>query len=249
MLGGIGTALLILLWSEFYGRLAPLRVALLYSLSIVLAGFLVRICQGFLPTWLVGAAACLPLLSLVSVILSFRELSVGERPTSGGMRAFPWKPIALMALYGFAYGMEQAAFGASEEAIMPHSSWGTLLVGAAVFLGVTLRGTHFDFSLVYRSALPLMIVAFLVLPAFGVFDGAVSSYCINASYAAFQILIMMVLANLCYRYGMSAVWLFGLERGLRSLFIVAGRQTGTALAGLSLPFDPIWAVSALAVCW
>ena len=57
----------------------------------------------------------------------------------------------------------------------------------------------------------------------------------------------MVLANLCYRYGMSAVWLFGLERGLRSLFIVAGRQTGTALAGLDLPFDPLWSVSALAV--
>ena len=36
---------------------------------------------------------------------------------------------------------------------------------------------------------------------------------------------MVVMANFCYRYGASAVLLFGIERGLRALFTLAGRHT------------------------
>ena len=55
----------------------------------------------------------------------------------------------------------------------------------------------------------------------------------SASYTAFSILIMLIMANLCYRYGMSAVWLFGIERGVRALFTLFGRQTEQLLGAPS----------------
>ena len=118
--------------------------------------------------------------------------------------------------------MYQSTFG-------PHSAFGTLAVAAIVFVGVIARGGKFDFGIVYRIALPLMVAAFLIIPNGGAFGQAVSDFCTSASYTAFSILIMLIMANLCYRYGMSAVWLFGIERGVRALFTVLGRQTEALL--------------------
>lgn len=36
---------------------------------------------------------------------------------------------------------------------------------------------------------------------------------------------MIICANLCYRYGASAVFIFGIERGVRAVFMFLGRQT------------------------
>ena len=87
--------------------------------------------------------------------------------------------------------------------------------------------------MIYRIALPLMVAAFLILPNVGVLGQAASDFCTSASYTAFSILIMLIMANLCYRYGMSAVWLFGIERGVRALFTLFGRQTEQLLGAPS----------------
>ena len=99
--------------------------------------------------------------------------------------------------------------------------------------GVIARGGKFDFGVIYRIALPLMVAAFLILPNVGVLGQAASDFCTSASYTAFSILIMLIMANLCYRYGMSAVWLFGIERGVRALFTLFGRQTEQLLGAPS----------------
>ena len=119
--------------------------------------------------------------------------------------------------------MYQSTFG-------PHSAFGTLAVAAIVFVGVIARGGKFDFGVIYRIALPLMVAAFLILPNVGVLGQAASDFCTSASYTAFSILIMLIMANLCYRYGMSAVWLFGIERGVRALFTLFGRRPSSCWA-------------------
>ena len=47
-----------------------------------------------------------------------------------------------------------------------------------------------------------MVAAFLILPNVGVLGQAASDFCTSASHTAFSILIMLIMANLCYRYGM-----------------------------------------------
>ena len=66
-----------------------------------------------------------------------------------------------------------------------------------------------------------------------------------------SIIIMLIVANLSYRYGASAIWLFGIERGIRQIFMMLGRgvtdgaHTFNLLGGNGEVFISI--VSAIAV--
>ncbi|WP_080802521.1 helix-turn-helix transcriptional regulator [Arabiibacter massiliensis] len=222
-LGGWGIAIVILLWSELYGCLNPFRVALYYSASMIVAALVIYVCRGMAVTWLGAVVAVLPVASLAAVAAGFRALPGDELPSTHPTRfSFPWKIVLLMAVYAFAYGLKESSM--YQSTFGPHSAFGTVAVAAVVFFGVIARGGKFDFAFIYRIALPLMVAAFLILPNVGVLTQAASDFCTSASYTAFSILIMLIMANLCYRWGMSAVWLFGLERGVRALFSLVGRQ-------------------------
>lgn len=232
LLGGFGIALVILLWSELYGCLNPFRVALYYSASMIVAALLIYLCRGLLLPWLGAVVLVLPVVSLAACAAGFRSLPSGELPRAKPSKfSFPWKIVLLMAIYAFAYGLKESSM--YQSTFGPHSAFGTLAVAAIVFVGVIARGGKFDFGVIYRIALPLMVAAFLILPNVGVLGQAASDFCTSASYTAFSILIMLIMANLCYRYGMSAVWLFGIERGVRALFILFGRQTEQLLGAPS----------------
>lgn len=220
--GGIGIALLILLWSELYGCLNPLRVTTYYSLSIVAGGLAIYIWRGFMFPWLFVMTAILPLVSLLCVHAGFRKIPADEQPRDKRTKlSAPWKAILLMAAYAFAYGLLESVsysgfFG-------PHSAPGAVIAGLVVFFAAALQRKRFDFGVIYRIALPLTVAVLLLIPALNVFGSAASSFCAAAGYTAQSILVMVVIANLCYRYGASAIWLFGIERGVRQIAMMAGR--------------------------
>lgn len=228
VLGGMGIALVILLWSELYGCLNPFRVALYYSASMIVAAFLIYLCRGLLLPWLAIVVLLLPVISLAGVAAGFRSLPSAELPSARPTKfSFPWKIVLLMAIYAFAYGLRESSM--YQSSFGPHSAFGTLAVSLIVFVGVIARGGKFDFGIIYRITLPLMVAAFLIIPNVGLLTKAMSDFCTSASYTAFSILIMLIMANLCYRYGVSAIWLFGIERGVRALFSLLGRQTEVML--------------------
>jgi DNA-binding CsgD family transcriptional regulator len=222
-MGGGGIALLILMWSEIYSCLNPIRVALYYSTSLFTAAIIIYIFRGSLMPWIFVGSLILPVVSLLCVLLSYRSIPAEDLPVAPTRNfSFPWKPVLLMSIYGFAFGLREINLYTSTFG--PHSSFGTAFAALVVFAGVLVYGRHFDFTRVYRLALPLMVGAFLLLPSFGFFNEFVSKLCVSAAYAAFSILIMLILANMCYRFGVSALWLFGIERGVRALSIFFGRQ-------------------------
>jgi DNA-binding CsgD family transcriptional regulator len=81
-----------------------------------------------------------------------------------------------------------------------------------------------------------MVGAFLILPSLSPLTQFLSDFCMAASYTAFSILIMLILANMSYRYGISALWLFGIERGVRALFSLLGRVLENNSSVLDLGF-------------
>lgn len=235
ILGGFGIGLMILFWSELYACLSPLKVALYYSLSCVMAALIVVVCKGFLFPWLFGVALVMPAFSLMCVLLSYHSLSEDELPQAvEGKFSFPWKPVLLMAVYAFAYGLQESSL--YNETFGPHSALGTVLVAGIVFIGVVAKGNRFDLGRIYRVALPLMVAGFLLLPSFGILDTFASNLCVSASYMAFSILMMLIMSSMSYRYGMSAIWLFGIERGIRSIFSMSGRFVEGYMATSDIPF-------------
>lgn len=222
LLGGFGIALLILFWSELYGCLNPLRVALYYSASIVVGALVLYVYRGFMLPWLFVMTSLLPAASLVLLRRGFGSLPTAELPSTSWTRfSVPWKAVLFMAAYAFAYGLMEGGLYAG--AFGPHSAPGTLAVGVLVFLGVAVRGGRFDFGIIYRVALPLMVVGLFLLPTLGHVQGMAASFCVSAGYTAQSVLIMLIMANICYRYGVSALWLFGIERSVRQVSMWLGR--------------------------
>lgn len=107
-----------------------------------------------------------------------------------------------------------------------------MLVAVLVFVGVSFQGGRFDFSLIYRFALPLIVAALFLVPVFGGTQNYAAGFCMAAAYTAQSILIMLICANICYRYGVSAIWLFGIERGVRQIFMWLGRVTAAGVGAL-----------------
>ena len=248
VLGGMGIALMILIWSEIYGCLNPLRVAIYYSLSIVVGALVVYVYQGFKFDWLFVMTALIPVVSLLMAHAAYSQLPNAERPARrpAAELSVPWKAVLLMATYAFAYGLlEEKSYAGG---FGPHSLPGTLFAGLAIFVGVCARGKRFNFTHIYRGALPITVAAFLLLPAFNLVSDQISALCVSVGYTMQSILIMIVIATICYRYGANAIWLFGIERGVRQIFMILGRDANDfALSfGLDAATTDL-AISALAV--
>lgn len=233
MLGGFGIGLIILIWSELYGCLNPVRVALYYSGSIVVGALVIYVYRGFMMPWLFVMTAFLPALSLLCARQGFGKLAPDDRPSLAWARfSVPWKAMLFMAAYAFGYGLLEGPMYL--DSFGPHSAPGTLFMGALVFVCVLVRRERFDFGVIYRVALPLVVVALFLVPAFGRVPGSVAGWCMAAAYTGQSILIMLVMANICYRYGVSALWLFGLERGVRQIVMWLGRTLAAWASGVNL---------------
>lgn len=181
--GGFGIALVILTWSELYGCLNPLRVALYYSASIVAGAVVLYVYRGFMLPWLFVMTALLPPLSFWAASRGFAHLPPQERPATAWTRfSVPWKAVLFMAAYAFGYGlMENGMYGG---VFGPHSAPGAVLVAVLVFVGVSFQGGRFDFSLIYRFALPLIVAALFLVPVFGGTQNYAAGFCMAAAYTA-----------------------------------------------------------------
>lgn len=246
VLGAVGIALIILLWSELFGCLNPFRVALYFSGGLVVGALVLWLFKGLAIPWLWVCTCLVPVVSLVCLRRAYDLLPDDERPRrSWGTFSFPWKPIAVMALYSLAYGMCERVFG-SELGI--HSGLGCVAAAGAVYLVVCLRRDRLHLSFAYRAACPLLLASLLPLWMLGPIGGELASFCALAAYTFVLIVIMVVLSNLTYQYGFNAVWLFGIERAVRLVSVQAGLAATEALTDSSFGYLALCVVVAVARC-
>lgn len=219
---GCATALIILLWSEFFGCLKPLRVGFYYALSFVVGFLAIEATHLLTTTGSVVYVCCLPIASLFLLVQAHKSLSSAERLTvTHTPYRFPVKPVALMALFACAYGFREPIM---YELMGPHSSLGLLLLsGGIVFILVAMQ-SRWNYSVFLGRIVPLIAVVLLVLSNFMPATSSITENLISASYAAFSVFIMTIFANISYRYGVSALWLFGIERGVRALVMMGARK-------------------------
>lgn len=222
VLAGGGLGALILMWAEFYGSLNPMRVALYHALAIMVGCAIKWVFMGLSAPYLAFFAIVLPLVSFAQVQSSMKRLPERDLPrkydTAEGTAEFPWKPVLLMAACTFACGFGTLPM----QTIGPGNTLGVLLVTALVVVGVLSESKWFNFDTIYQLAFPLSIIAFLfVAPSMGA-NSMVMAVCYDAGYTMLSMFMMLVLSNITYRFGISAVWINGIERGIRYLVEIAG---------------------------
>ena len=220
-LAGIGLALLILVWCEFYGSLNPMRVAVYHAISIAFGEVLIWLMMGMRASYVMVFSVLLPLLCVRWARRAALALPEQDRPRAveqGRMQGLPWKPILLMAACTFAtgYGMlpgQPFSFG---EVIG--------VTGSAIFvaLGSLSPSRRFNFDTIYRVAFPFMTAALLLVPPLVGGMPQLSGLCFGAGYTMLTMFIMIILSNITFRFGINAVWLNGIERGIRYLVEAIG---------------------------
>lgn len=241
--GGVGIALMILLWSELYGTLSPVRICLYYCASLVAGAVVGWVYEGFRPEWLPVMTAVLPLVSFGCLRACYREGLVEPlHPRSWARFSFPWKPVLVVAIYSFAYGLLQV--GTSEVA-RSTSAVGTVACCLVVMAAVVLLRSRVEFGSVYGVWLPFMSAVFLILAAVVGPASWWGNLWATWGYAASQVFIMTMVGSICYHWGASAIWLFGIERGVRSLATLGGRLVEGQLAVLGMSATPVLVVAVM----
>ncbi|MEG0844996.1 MAG: helix-turn-helix transcriptional regulator [Raoultibacter sp.] len=221
VMAGLGLGSLILMWAEFFGSINPMRVALYYAIAIFFGEIIKGLFAGMSAPYLALFSLILPLLSLAWVRASMKRLPEIDLPrkTKGGSTSlFPWKPILLMAVCTFAFG-----FGAVPmQPLLPGNILGTLAVTALVFFGVLSASKWFNFATIYQLAFPLVTIGFLLVVPSVTRQGEITALCCDAGYTMLSIFITVILSNITYRFGISAAWISGIERGIRYLVEMLG---------------------------
>ena len=220
--GGLGS--LILMWAEFYGSLNPMRVALYHAMAIFVGEVVKWLFMGMSVPYLAFFSIVLPIVCLACVRSSMTRLPERDLPPAmkeGDPKTIPWKPILLMAVCTFAGG-----FGAlPTQLLVPGNVLGAMFVTALVFFGVLSASRWFNFDTIYQLAFPLFIVGFLfVMPTFGS-NAQIMALCYDAGYTMLSMYIMIVMSNITYRFGVNAVWINGIERGIRYVVELVGWLT------------------------
>lgn len=217
------SALFILQWCEVYARLPVDQTALVLGLSFVLGRVLEFLMTGMAPVQTTFCLLGLPLLSLLALARA-RVVAPAEAPAAAPARgSLPWGIMALIGLYYLVSGacLQGAGNLADTLSGIMTATAGAALVGAVLFFGGSL-----DLSRVCKSPVAMLCCVLLLIPFAGSAANPLAAGCTALSAAVFELVVFLMMCDLCRRRNLPAVFVFGVEESLTVL-----RPLGTFLAG------------------
>lgn len=207
--GGFGTALMMMLTSEFFGYVHPRRTVLYMSLGW-LTGAIVTMFARVLPLSYLWTVMCLtPPVIALCLWRSYRTLSESELAcVSNGEFPFPWAPLVPIALsVVLKEGVTYLAPTTLDAGVT--SDIGMACAAIVILAGLTLYGGDLNLRSIWKVGAGTMgaSVALLCLAAVTESGWAGSGAVIlaTASYAMLFILMAAIIANMSYRYGFCAL--------------------------------------------
>ncbi len=223
MLGGAGFAAFVALEVQALAQLTLVRIALFSTAPQVLASFLSYLALGLSDERAAIALCALPLFAMTGIGLAYHRASpsIDAIPVHSRQFSAPWKLFVLIAVCFYAYGMQAANFPAE---IGTHSTPSTAVTMGALFLTVYFFSDRISLGRLCR-ALPLLILCgFLLVPWKSLFGNVASSFLISGTASLMNVLIALILYDICKRFNFSPIVLLGLQEAMR-IFVVAGAGT------------------------
>ena len=196
-----------------------MRVALYHAMAIFVGEVVKWLFMGMSVPYLAFFSMILPIVCLACVRSGMTRLPDRDLPPAmreGDPETIRGSPSSA-ATCTFAGG-----FGAlPTQLLVPGNVLGAMFVTALVFFGVLSASRWFNFDTIYQLAFPLFIVGFLfVMPTFGS-NAQIMALC-YVQATMLSMYIMIVMSNITYRFGVNAVWINGIERGIRYVVELVG---------------------------
>ena len=148
-----------------------------------------------------------------------------------------------MALIGLYYLVSGACLQGAGNLADTLSGIMTATAGAALVGAVLFFGGSLDLSRVCKSPVAMLCCALLLIPFAGAAANPLAAACTALSAAVFELVVFLMMCDLCRRRNLPAVFVFGIEESLTVL-----RPLGAFLAGVAAQANlPLALVEATAV--
>lgn len=204
---GVGSSLIIRIWVELYSQRGSKKTSLYFALAAGLGTITFLLLHALPPSTAIGLTALLPVLSAVFLRAARLaqeqkgedELDVLEKHEEFGILPFPAKFLWLVIVFYLAGGLMQriafleVPFSSSVLYWLANLSYGAV----ALFSGVTFYALpKLDLQLLRRPVLPLLGIAFVILP----FAGAkltlfTLGFLYNGAFALFDLYTLLLISS------------------------------------------------------
>lgn len=151
----------------------------------------------------------------------------GEEPVTS---RFPVRPLSLMALVALVSSSMRAGVSSEWDFV---SYAGGLICALAVLLAILRKPDRSQFRFLYYLALFFLLVALYLFAAEDELLRLGALVFGTGGYVAFYVFTIAVFSNICDRYGLEPVWMFGLLEGVSHVAIDLGYRFGEFAIGLS----------------
>ncbi|WP_165043996.1 helix-turn-helix transcriptional regulator [Adlercreutzia sp. ZJ138] len=224
VIGGIGLALLFVMWFEVVSHLEPVQLLLCYALASVGRVALIWLCNGMDMSRLWVCVCCMAALVVLALGLARNTVAKDAPLVAKGCRkgafavgpteskcAFPVK-LLLVVLTGtlslsFILGVGGAAWGTNGNP-------GVLAAGIMVVCVVLVKGDFFEFKWLWQGSLVFMIAAIIVFACGGTGILWLGGFFTCVSYELCLMLAYSILGDLVYRSFYNSTFLFSAELAL-----------------------------------
>ncbi|WP_255467231.1 LuxR C-terminal-related transcriptional regulator [Raoultibacter phocaeensis] len=208
----IGGALLFCLWAETYCQMGTMQTIVYGSLSCIAAAVVSFLISTMTEPYAIIATSLLPLGSFVCVTLSLKIVPAEHEKPNGVRFPVPWKLVALMAFAGLASGLAGSLLTNADGTGAIHRVAATGLAGVVILIMVFVRKNRCDVRFLAKTVLPVSIVAFALVPFAGPVWAFAVSFLIKLAYVWFTFFVLLMLANISYRFEVPSLRLFAIAR-------------------------------------
>ena len=236
-LGGVGYAMLFMLWLEFYGCLSPRNMVLAYSCAYLANLFSWFALSG--SNDLIGLilVAVLAVCSASLVLVSYRKIPEEDRcPGKPSFRGLSWQLVLWISIFAFAYGIGDSITGAGFATMA--SKVGMAVPGLVVIFGILFM-KKFDLGSVYQIALAFMLAGIGLSFFFASFP-VFSQMLMSAANESYCMLAFVVACTYAYRTKTSSTIYCGILAASSLLFtqvgLFVGRMVVTSETSITVSF-------------
>lgn len=233
LIGFVAHTLLWMAWAELYARMDMLHVIVLCLLAHACSALL-SFPTAHVAVWCAGVTATLaPALSVLLLQRASGLLDAAgfskEKATDTVPCSFPTRPVALMASFSLCNQFVRSGLAQAEQT---YAMLGVILVCSGTAVVALRRGMgRFNLWMVAGLAFTLELAG-----AFGPLLNqagplVAASVCTTTGSALFSTFITVTLCNVPFRYGTSALFLFGVTQAAERLASLAGQALSWTSAG------------------
>lgn len=225
--GGVAYSAMILLWLELYGCLSPQKMLLAWAGSYVLSFLTWGVISDFGEPFSSIVFSALPAISVLMLLFGTKRIPLDRRPSAPNSRQkVPWKIVASIALFMFAYGI--ADIFAGHGLFSFSSRLGMAIPEVFILIGLVFFSKRFDLR-VLVTVLPLITAVGLIAAFFADGRNDVPFVLMSASNESYLVLGYALACATAFRSHRSAVFLAGIFAGVNKTFRQVGMYAGSML--------------------